>query len=117
MRFWVLYYAIFGPKYTRWALLVFVLGMALFFFCFVHEAFDSPRPLHAVVDGLPATADQATFANTSPQQGWLQMIRPVRYYLNTCRQGRICIGNWGVRKMSAWRRSLMVDCQQSGFEV
>jgi hypothetical protein len=48
MRFWILYYAIFGPKYTRWALLLFALGMALFFFCFVHEAFDSPRPLHAL---------------------------------------------------------------------
>jgi hypothetical protein len=48
MRFWLLYYAIFGPKYTRSALLLFALGMALFFFCFVHEAFDSPRALHSV---------------------------------------------------------------------
>ena len=49
MRFWLLfYYAIFGPKYTRWALLFFVLGMAFFFCCFVREAFDSPRPTHSV---------------------------------------------------------------------
>jgi hypothetical protein len=48
MRFWILYYAIFGPKYTRWALLVTALGMAFFFFCFVHEAFDSPRSTHVI---------------------------------------------------------------------
>jgi hypothetical protein len=42
----LLYYALFGPKYTRWALLFFVLGLGFFFFCFVHEAFDSPRPTH-----------------------------------------------------------------------
>ena len=45
----LLYYALFGPKYTRWALLLFVLGLGFFFFCFVHEAFDSPRPAQSAV--------------------------------------------------------------------
>jgi hypothetical protein len=48
MRFWLLYYAIFGPKYTRWALLFTALGMAFFFYCFVHEAFDSPQPTRSI---------------------------------------------------------------------
>jgi hypothetical protein len=47
-RFWLLYYLIFGPKYMRWALLRFALAMGFFFFCFVHEAFDVPRPEHPV---------------------------------------------------------------------
>lgn len=68
MRFWLLYYAIFGPKYTRWALLFTALGMAFFFYCFVHEAFDSPRPTHSIAApyrpkptrlGLPPAQPQA----------------------------------------------------------
>ncbi len=37
-RFWLFYYLLFGPRYTRWALLIFALVMGFFFFCFVHEA-------------------------------------------------------------------------------
>jgi hypothetical protein len=44
----LLYYVLFGPKYTRWALFLFVLGLGFFFFCFVHEAFDSPRLTHSI---------------------------------------------------------------------
>ena len=43
MRFWVLYYAMFGAQSTRRALGLVFLGLVFFFFCFVHEAFDSPR--------------------------------------------------------------------------
>lgn len=48
-RFWLLYYLVFGPKYTRWALLVFALAMGFFFFCFVHEAFDASRATNSLV--------------------------------------------------------------------
>lgn len=48
-RFWLFYYLLFGPRYTRWALLLFVLAMGFFFFCFVHEAFDSPRTINSAV--------------------------------------------------------------------
>ncbi len=48
MRFWLMYYAIFGPRYTRWALLLTALGMAFFFYCFLHDAFDSPKPMHSI---------------------------------------------------------------------
>jgi hypothetical protein len=43
MRFWVFYYALFGPPATRRALGFVFLGLLFFFFCFVHEAFVSPR--------------------------------------------------------------------------
>ena len=48
MKFWLFYYAIFGPKYTRLALVFTALGMAFFFFCFVHEAFDSQQSTHSI---------------------------------------------------------------------
>jgi hypothetical protein len=48
MRFWFLYYWIFGPKYTRWALLLMVAILGFFFYCFLHEDFDSTRPAHVV---------------------------------------------------------------------
>ncbi len=48
MLFWFLYYWIFGPKYTRRALLLMVAILGFFFYCFVHEAFDSTRPAHVV---------------------------------------------------------------------
>jgi hypothetical protein len=48
MKFWLLYYAIFGPKYTRLALVFTALGMAFFFFCFVHGAFDSHQSEHSI---------------------------------------------------------------------
>ena len=47
-RFWFLFYAIFGPKYTRRALLLMIAVLGFFFYCFVHEAFDSTRPAHVV---------------------------------------------------------------------
>ena len=43
MRFWVIYYAIFGSRATRRALGFVFIALAFFFYCFVHEAFDSPR--------------------------------------------------------------------------
>ena len=40
MRFWVIYYALFGS----WKAIAFVLVILIvFFYSFVHEAFDSPR--------------------------------------------------------------------------
>jgi hypothetical protein len=48
IRFWFLYCWIFGPKYTRRALLLMVAILGFFFYCFVHEAFDSTRPAHVV---------------------------------------------------------------------
>jgi hypothetical protein len=40
MRFWVIYYALFGS----WKAIAFVLAvLTVFFYCFVHDAFDSPR--------------------------------------------------------------------------
>lgn len=47
-RFWLLFYAIFGPRYTQRALVLMALIMGLFFYCLVHEAFDSGRPAHVV---------------------------------------------------------------------
>jgi hypothetical protein len=47
-RFWFLFYAIFGPKYTRLALLLMVTILGFFFYCFVHEAFDSAHPARTV---------------------------------------------------------------------
>jgi hypothetical protein len=47
-RFWILYYWIFGPKYTRRALMLMVAMLGFFFYCFVHEAFDSTRPANVV---------------------------------------------------------------------
>ena len=47
-RFWFLFYAIFGPKYTRRALLLMVAILGFFFYCFVHEAFDLTPPAHVV---------------------------------------------------------------------
>jgi hypothetical protein len=43
MRFWIFYYALFGSRATRRALGFVVLTLTFFFYCFVHEAFDSPR--------------------------------------------------------------------------
>jgi hypothetical protein len=40
MRFWVIYYALFG---SRRAIGFVLLALSFFFYCFVHEAFDSPR--------------------------------------------------------------------------
>ena len=48
MLFWFLYCWIFGPKYTRRALLLMVAILGFFFYCFVHEDFDSTRPAHVV---------------------------------------------------------------------
>jgi hypothetical protein len=48
MKFWLLYCAIFGPKYTRLALVFTALGMAFFLFCFVHEALDSQQPTRSI---------------------------------------------------------------------
>ena len=48
IRFWFLYCWIFGPKYTRRALLLMVAMLGFFFYCFVHEAFDSTRPARVV---------------------------------------------------------------------
>lgn len=47
-RFWFLFYAIFGPKHTRRALLLIIAILGFFFYCFVHEDFDSTRPAHVV---------------------------------------------------------------------
>ena len=47
MRFWVLYYAMFGARSTRRAVGFVVLGLVFFFYCFVHEALDSPRQRRA----------------------------------------------------------------------
>ena len=67
MRFWFLYYAIFGPKYTVWALLLTVLGLGFVFYCFVHEAFDSPQHTPSIAVpyrpkpiqlGLPSTPER-----------------------------------------------------------
>ncbi len=74
MRFWILYYAIFGPKYTRWALLLFALGMALFFFCFVHEAFDSPRPLQFRTHRLPVAPDESWTTGSGAEQSGHQTV-------------------------------------------
>jgi hypothetical protein len=43
MRFWVFYYALFGSRATRRALAFVAVALTFFFYCFVHEAFDSPR--------------------------------------------------------------------------
>jgi hypothetical protein len=48
-RFWLFYYLLFGPRYARWALVMFALVMGFFFFCFVHEAFDSSRRTKSMV--------------------------------------------------------------------
>jgi len=47
-RFWFFFYAIFGPKYIRRALLFMMVILGFLFYCFVHEAFDSTRPAHVV---------------------------------------------------------------------
>ena len=47
-RFLFLYYLIVGPKYMCRALLLMVAILGFFFYCFVHEAFDSTRPAHMV---------------------------------------------------------------------
>jgi hypothetical protein len=36
----LLFWAILGPRYLRGFMIVWLLGMAFFFYCFVHEAFD-----------------------------------------------------------------------------
>jgi hypothetical protein len=47
MRFWFLYCALFGGRAGRRAAgLVFAI-LLFFFYCFVHEAFDSPHRLSA----------------------------------------------------------------------
>jgi hypothetical protein len=48
MRFLFLNYWIFGPKYARRAILLMVAILGFFFYCFVHEDFDSTRPAHVV---------------------------------------------------------------------
>ena len=65
--FWLLYYLVFGPKYTRWALLALVLVMGFFFFCFVHEAFDAPRSRGGVTAVHHSKAIKATM-QSSPSQ-------------------------------------------------
>jgi hypothetical protein len=47
MRFWIFYYALFGPRATRRGLAFVSLALVFFFYCFVHEAFDSPRRITA----------------------------------------------------------------------
>jgi hypothetical protein len=68
-RFWLFYYLTFGPKYTRWALLVFALVMGFFFFCFVHEAFDSSRLTSSMVAAKHSKAVKATPQNRAVTRG------------------------------------------------
>ena len=46
IRFWFLYCWIFGPKNALRALFLMVAILGFFFYCFVHEDFDSARPAH-----------------------------------------------------------------------
>jgi hypothetical protein len=47
MRFWFLYYALFGGRAGRRAALLVFAILLFFFYCFVHEAFDSPTRVSA----------------------------------------------------------------------
>jgi len=43
MWLWILYSALFGGRSARRAMSFVILALMFFFYCCVHEAFDSPR--------------------------------------------------------------------------
>ena len=48
MWFWIVYGALFGGRSARRAMGFVILALMFFFYCFVHEAFDSPRSRRVV---------------------------------------------------------------------
>jgi hypothetical protein len=52
----LLFWAIMGPKHFRGFVIVWLLAMAFFFLCFVHEAFDRPAALGHAARIVPVAA-------------------------------------------------------------
>ena len=65
MRLWFLY-ALIGGKSARRGLAFIVAALAFFFYCFVHEAFDSPHQRNVV----PVRYDPKSIKLGLPPSNW-----------------------------------------------